>query len=194
MSPSLHRCRAGYSLQQRLRPSGSASRDGSGRAQACAKRLAVDGEAGCAEASSPSFTIGEKELRSSVDSISLAMPSSLLRDHFDGDRIELGVGDVLAHRLAPVPVEDEVAVPGRPRPHQPGLTSVVVSDCSTIAGPSKVKPAGHRRAVVDRGLDERPDCRRSGSRRVAVVALLPWRESAAVDPVEPAGAGGRCEG
>ena len=30
-----------------------------------------------AEASSPSLTIGEKELRSSVDCISLAMPSSL---------------------------------------------------------------------------------------------------------------------
>src|SRR5688572_30631719 len=49
-----------------------------GMAQACAsvspstvKRLA--------EVSSPSFTIGEKELRSSVSSISLAMPSSLLR-------------------------------------------------------------------------------------------------------------------
>jgi len=32
-----------------------------------------------AEASRPSFTIGEKELFSSVSSISLAMPSSLLR-------------------------------------------------------------------------------------------------------------------
>ena len=32
-----------------------------------------------ADASSPSFTIGENELLSSVSSISLAMPSSLLR-------------------------------------------------------------------------------------------------------------------
>ena len=55
-----------------------------------------------ADASSPSLTMGEKELRSSVDCISLAMPSSLLRTTSTviGSRDSVFAWDVIARSLS----------------------------------------------------------------------------------------------
>ena len=56
----------------------------------------------------------------------------LVAQHFERDRIDVHAQPRVSRRL---PLSSTV-------PRQPGSTSVVVSSCSTIAGPAKVRPAG----------------------------------------------------
>src|SRR5262245_16720105 len=120
-----------------------------GIATACAS-VSPDNVNRLAEASSPSLTIGENELFRSASSISLAMPSSLLRttSTVTGSSAAL----IRASSSCVCSVEYQVAElvhPGAPGgPEQRG--GVVLLDDGRAV---KTFPRPQRRAVVNRGLD-----------------------------------------
>src|SRR5919202_3197405 len=103
-----------------------------------------------AEASSPSLTMGEKELRSSVDCISLAMPSSLCRmtSMVIGSKDSCWVMGPLSSAG-----QDQGAVRGD-APAPAGLDERRRIDLLDDGRAVDLGARGERGAAVDRGLDE----------------------------------------
>src|SRR5688572_28773746 len=108
-----------------------------------------------ADASSPSFTIGENELLSRVNSISLAIPSSLLRttSTVTGSSVWVesnipcpSIGRAFEHEVA---VRIDAAAPAR-RDERRGV--VLLDDRRAFEGIARLQ----RRAVINRGFDRSP--------------------------------------